>query len=186
MLCCFGGRREKWYSFFGDLPSLRQYLNRDCPGHDDLEGYAVTQGQDGRLHYPTAEEAEYPWGLCRAYARALRQQLDADGLFEKMVIEERERHFAAELTRSTTRLSQELVTGAIASVLARREQSMMPGEEKSHLRSLLRSASYRGTDMSGSQWSSTTPCMKFHTWRCGGNGKRCLPSMESGRAYQRA
>ena len=45
--CCFGGRREKWYSFFGDLPSLRQYLNRDCPGHDDLEGYTVTQGQDG-------------------------------------------------------------------------------------------------------------------------------------------
>jgi hypothetical protein len=93
------------------------------------------------------EEAEYPWLLCKAYARALRQQLDQDGLFEKMILEERERHFAAELTQSTTRLSQEVVTGAIASVLARVEQTMTPGQEMSHLRSLLRSASYRGTDV---------------------------------------
>ena len=60
---------------------------------------------------------------------------------------ERERHFAEEVSRSTTRLSQEVVTGAVASLLAQVEQTMTPGQEMSHLRSLLRSASYRGTDV---------------------------------------
>ena len=60
---------------------------------------------------------------------------------------ERERHFAEEVSRSTTRLSQEVVTGVVASLLAQVEQTMTPGQEMSHLRSLLRSASYRGTDV---------------------------------------
>eukprot|EP00435_Cladocopium_sp_Y103_P039228 s2703_g10.t1 len=116
--CCFGGQREK------------------C--HTGLLGYEVEELEDGSLHYPTSEEAEYPWDLCRAYARALRLQVDRDEVFERMVISERERHFAEELTRSTTRLSQELVTGAIAGVLARTELGMVPGREKSHLRRVLR------------------------------------------------
>ena len=58
--CCFGGRREKLFSFSGGLPS---------------EGVA-TQRADGTLVYLMEEEAEYPWRLCEAYAAALRQQLD--------------------------------------------------------------------------------------------------------------
>lgn len=40
-----------------------------------------------------------------------------------------------------------MVTGAVASLLARVEQTMRPGQEISHLRSLLQSASYRRTDV---------------------------------------
>eukprot|EP00435_Cladocopium_sp_Y103_P029803 s2315_g7.t1 len=117
--CCFGGEREKWYSFFGDLPTLPQFLDRDCPGHANLKDYQVEEREDGTLHYPTSEEAEYPWALCKSYAKALRLQLDRDGCFQRMYLDERERHFAEELTRSTTRLGQDVVIGAISSLLAR-------------------------------------------------------------------
>eukprot|EP00435_Cladocopium_sp_Y103_P069634 s456_g33.t1 len=145
--CCFGGAREKWFSFFGDLPSLPQFLERDCPGHVGLKSYQVEELEDGSLYYPTSEEAEYPWGLCKAYAKALRLQLDRDGIFEQMYVQERERHFAEELTRATSRLGQEVVIGALSSLLARAEMSMQMGQEMNHLRALLRSATYRGTDV---------------------------------------
>eukprot|EP00435_Cladocopium_sp_Y103_P061391 s82_g23.t1 len=137
----------KWYSFFGDLPTLPQFLDKECPGHTGLKDYQVEELPDGSLHFPTSEEAEYPWALCRSYARALRLQLDRDGCFEAMYLAERERHFAEELTRSTSRLGQDVVVGAISSLLARAEISMQAGQEMSHLRAMLRSATYRGTDV---------------------------------------
>lgn len=145
--CCFGGRREKWFAFLSDLPTLPEFLSRDCPGHQGLLGYEVTQRPDGTLVYPTEEEAEYPWELCQAYALALRKQVDLDGTFEKMVVAERELFYLEELRQSTTRLSSSPVLEAVAALLAREELGFKRGQEKAHLRSLLRAATYRGTDV---------------------------------------
>eukprot|EP00435_Cladocopium_sp_Y103_P049951 s206_g15.t1 len=145
--CCFGGRREKWFSFFGDLPNLRQYLQVDCPGHEGLLGYEVTRGADGALVYPTEEEAEYPWQLCTSYTAALREQVDEEQVFERMALAERERHFQQELGMTTARLAESPVCEAVAALLAREEALLTPGQEKAHLCSLLRHATYRGTDV---------------------------------------
>lgn len=69
--CCFGGRREKWHSFFGDP--------RACQGMTTWRVMRWWNCRMGGLHYLTSEEAEYPWPLCQAYAMAPRQQLDRDG-----------------------------------------------------------------------------------------------------------
>ena len=87
--CCFGGDREKWFALLGDLPTLRQHLHKDCPGHRNLRTYQVEE-RGGRLYFPTSEEAEYPWEMCVAYARAVKQQLELDGHFEEAVAEARE------------------------------------------------------------------------------------------------
>ena len=88
--CCFGGDREKWFSFFSDMPNLQDYLQSDCPGHPNLRDYTPVERPDGFFHFPTEEEAEYPWELCEAYAAALEQQLTKDGLFDEYVLEARE------------------------------------------------------------------------------------------------
>ena len=101
--CCFGGRREKWYPLPGNLPTLNLHLHKECPGHQGLLGYEVTENADGTLTYATEEEAEYPCKLCQCYAVALRQQLDRDQLFfETMVMAERERHYKEELALTLT------------------------------------------------------------------------------------
>ena len=145
--CCFGVRREKWYSFLSDLPTLPEALHRDCPGHVGLLPYTVTQRPDGSLVYPTEEEAEYPWELCCAYAKALKKQLEADGVFEAMVVSEREKFYLEELQQSTTRLSTPPVLEAAAALLAREELAFKRGQERKHLQALLRAATYRGTDV---------------------------------------
>ena len=145
--CCFGGSRKKWFSFLGNIETLPGFLNKDCPGHVGLQPYGVEERADGTLRFDTEEEAEYPWQLCKAYARALRRQIDLDGTFEHMVLRERERYYQQELSQATVRLATEVVADAVAALLARLELSMVAGQERTHLRSLLRSASYRGSDV---------------------------------------
>ena len=111
--CCFGGRREKWFSFLNNMPLLQQFLGLPCPGHEGLLPYTVSRRADGRLAFDTEEEAEYPWGLCRAYAQALRQQLDRDGIFEHMVLQERESYYTVQMLHSTARLATPLVSEVV-------------------------------------------------------------------------
>eukprot|EP00435_Cladocopium_sp_Y103_P072729 s88_g41.t1 len=145
--CCFGGPREKWFAFFGNLPTLQDYLQKECRGHPNLQGYGVTERADGSLNFATEEEAEYPWQLCVAYAQALRRQFDLDGTFESMVLQEREKFYLSEMLSATSRLATSYVASAISAILARTEQQMVPGQEKAHLRQLLLAATYRGTDV---------------------------------------
>ena len=145
--CCFGGQREKWFSFFGDLPTLPQHLAIDCPGHQGLLSCQVTQRADGTLVYPTEEEAEYPWRLCTEYAAALTEQLNLDGRFDAMVSAERERYYLDELAQSTGRLAATPVKEAVAATLVKEEAHLCQTEERAHLRALLRAATYRGTDV---------------------------------------
>ena len=145
--CCFGGAREKWYEFRNNIPALHQYLNRACPGHEGLLPYRVIEDDDGYLVYDTAQEEEYPWQLCRAYAKGLKEQLLQDGHFAQVFHRQRVQWYAAELAGSTDRLAVAEVNAHAAEELARLEITMAPGEETQHLRKLLRQASYRGTDV---------------------------------------
>ena len=65
--CCFGGAREKWYSFFGTSEEVKKKLQVECLGHTGLLNSNVEELPDGTLRYATELEAEYPWGLCVAY-----------------------------------------------------------------------------------------------------------------------
>ena len=145
--CCWGGDRQKYYSFFGDLPSLPSWLEVECQGHSHLRDYQVEERADGSLYFPTQEEAEYPWELCVAYAQALSHQLEDDGKFEKAWFSLREAHYQAEMQMATARLASPEVAAAMSVHLAHAELAMQPGREREHLRSLLRQATYRGTDV---------------------------------------
>ena len=64
--CMWGGKRDKWSSFFTNAPWL-QHLEKACDGpHSHLPwgvGFA-----DGKFKFNTAEEAEYPPLLCSTIA----------------------------------------------------------------------------------------------------------------------
>ena len=145
--CCFGGQREKWFSFFGTADEIWNEFNRACPGHANLLDYTVTVRDDGSLHYPTEEEAEYPTQLCRCYARGAKAQLEKEGVFQAVKLEEREGWYQQQLGESTGRLSIPEVSAPVAAYLAKWELSMTRSSEVDHLRELLRSASMRGTDV---------------------------------------
>ena len=91
---------------------------------------------DGTLRFDTEEEAEYPWEMCVAYARAVKDQIEADGQFEAAVTEAREAHYLEEMALATNRLAESDVAGPMAANLALREHHMVKGQEKEHLSSL--------------------------------------------------
>ena len=64
-----------------------------------------------------------------------------------MVLAQREQHYLRELEESTARLADPKVCDAIARLLARTEMEMRPGMEEVHLKELLRSATYRGSEV---------------------------------------
>jgi hypothetical protein len=145
--CCFGGPREKWFEFRNNIPGVHRNICRDCPGHQDLKPYKVTRDEEGNLVYDTAEEEQYPWALCRAYAKGLKEQFLEDGHFGRIYHKHRVRWFSEELKQSTDRLAEPQVNLATAEELARWEATLRRGEEEIHLRKLLTMASYRGTDI---------------------------------------
>eukprot|EP00438_Fugacium_kawagutii_P016268 Skav226631 [mRNA] locus=scaffold2041:555283:567851:+ [translate_table: standard] len=144
--CCFGGRREKWYRFRVNSEHIARALTRECPGHDDLLPYEVTQDEDGQLVYDTSKEEEYPWQLCREYARGLHEQLAGRGIFRICMEEAFRDWYKAELEVTTERLRQPQVAAAVAVELTALDLVMRPGEERRHLKALWRNVSYRGTD----------------------------------------
>ena len=119
----------------------------DCPGHPALRSYEVEELPDGTLRFDTEEEAEYPWEMCVAYARAVREQIEADGQFDAAVAEAREAHFLEEMALATNRLADPDVAAPMAESLALKERYMEKGQEREHLAALLRHATYRGTDV---------------------------------------
>jgi len=145
--CCFGGARQKFYSFLVSSEEIKQRLTVECPGHPGLLTYEAEQNPDGSLYFPTEEEAEYPWALCLAYARGLRAQLDKERVFEQVKSQAREHWYQEELQKSTARLADSSIAKPVATYLARWEQEMRPNQEELHLRSLLHKASMRGTDI---------------------------------------
>eukprot|EP00438_Fugacium_kawagutii_P029930 Skav232676 [mRNA] locus=scaffold698:314890:318958:+ [translate_table: standard] len=60
--------------------------------------------------------------------------------------DELELYYKGELEDSTSRLQQDHVASAVAFQLAQQDLKLRPGAERAHLRSLLRHATFRGTD----------------------------------------
>ena len=114
------------------------------PRPPGLRSYEVEELPDGTLCCDTEEEAEYPWEMCVAYARAVREQIETDWQFDAAVAEAREAHFLEEMALATNRLADPDVAGPMAESLALRESFMAKGREKEHLAALLRQATYRG------------------------------------------
>ena len=48
----------------------------DCE-HGFTDDYPPYYDSQGEIQYPTEQEAEYPDGLCVAYAKAVREEMDA-------------------------------------------------------------------------------------------------------------
>eukprot|EP00438_Fugacium_kawagutii_P019189 Skav219378 [mRNA] locus=scaffold76:715800:719114:- [translate_table: standard] len=145
--CCFGGPREKWFEFRHNCESLRPWLEKECPGHEGLLPYTVVEDEDGQLIYDTAQETEYPWLLCKAYAHGLKDELEWDKTLGDFYDEARLRWLMDELALSTERLGRPEVCGAAAVSISFLERGMKQGEERAHLRQMLARTSYRGTEM---------------------------------------
>ena len=109
--------------------------------------YTVHEDENGRLVFDTEEESEYPWGLCKAYARGLLAQMRTDGILRNWGPHYRAKWFETELELSTQRLAESAVNLPVAMELAILEEKMLPGEEQVHLQEMLRQISYRGTDL---------------------------------------
>ena len=73
--CCHGGQRKKNSKFWTSEPWF-QALQASCPG-DQIHFHKPWKPQitDGKLQYPTAEEAAYPDLLCSRLAELCRNQL---------------------------------------------------------------------------------------------------------------
>lgn len=146
--CCWGGHREKWYGVLTNSHVLLGAIHQpDCPGHEGLLGYEVTENADGTLHYPTEEEAEYPQGFCEAYAEGLKQDFEEQGLIRAALAEGRLRWLRQELGQSTMRLQQREVTEHAAREVWSLEQTMKLSMERQHLLAMARQASIRGADI---------------------------------------
>ena len=132
----------------------------------------MTRDDDGHLVYDAAEEEQYPWALCKAYAAGLKEQLLADGHFGRVFHKHRVHWYSEELKQSTARLAEPQVNQAAADELARWEANMRQGEELFHLQKLLRMASYRGTDIRAYVTLTKPPSMRSLTQLWSGDGRR--------------
>ena len=96
--CCHGGARKKSSRFWGSLAWLLP-LAAACPGEDQHKHKSWRpQVVDGKVHYPTAEEAAYPNLLCTRMAEIVRQHwlelgvVDADHLQQQIEVEQPSLH----------------------------------------------------------------------------------------------
>ena len=96
--CCHGGAQKKNSRFWGSLPWLLP-LSAQCPG-ESLHKHKSWQPQvvDGKVQYPTAEEAAYPILLCTRMAEIVRDQLlqlgvvDVENLAQQLEVEHKSLH----------------------------------------------------------------------------------------------
>lgn len=147
--CCFGGERVKWTRLFHNCPHLHQALHKPhCSGHQNLRGYFVTLDREGQLQFDTAQEAEYPWGFCLAYAQGLRAQLkeltpepygDYPVSLEALIY--------GQVRGATKGLQNEAYVNQVVAAVTHCLKGMHEGNEEAHLSSLMRQVGLRGTDV---------------------------------------
>lgn len=142
--CCFGGRRQKWTAVLTNCPALFEALHQpECP-HGFSHDYQPYYDEYGTIHFPT-KEAEYPWGLCQAYAQAMKQAFQAQGKWpspEPFQIARIER----ELTKYS-RFGDADLKRKVAERIAQLEKELVTGKESEALSRLLAMGHYRGTDI---------------------------------------
>jgi hypothetical protein len=93
-------------------------------------------------------EAEYPWGLCEAYARATKAYF-SDMLLEVIPTAPSSRGswFLGKLLTSAKHLSKAEVVQEVLPELESMLRSLTRGQEMSHLKALLNKADFRGSDV---------------------------------------
>lgn len=147
-MCCFGGRREKWFGLLGNSPEIRQEVHREeCPGHQGLLHYGARRDADGRIVFDTEEEAEYPAGWCSSYASGLRKAVEVRGRHSEAVYEGRKSWVMQELQESTQRLREETTARMTAGDVVRFEKTMQAGAEMEHLKEMLKRLTIRGSEI---------------------------------------
>eukprot|EP00435_Cladocopium_sp_Y103_P054971 s63_g18.t1 len=145
--CCFGGSRTKWTALVHNIPEVHRALHTpECPGHPNLLPYEV-HDDHGVLTFDTAEEAEYPWQWCRAYAAALKAQLEQMRPSPPAGVLDEKSSIMAALRSSTRGFQNPQLAAQAADVVLEVMSSMSPGNEREHLKLLLRHVCLRGTDV---------------------------------------
>ena len=145
--CCFGGSRVKWTALVHNIPEAHRLLHKpDCPGHQGLLPYEC-HDEDGTLTFDTASEAEYPWQWCRAYARALKGQLRMQTPSPPPGLVDEESAIMSALRSSTRGFQNPRLASEAARTIMEVMGGMTKGQEKEHLKTMLRHVCLRGTDI---------------------------------------
>ena len=143
--CCFGGRREKWTAVLTNCPEIYEELRcPDCP-HGMQDDYQPYYDDEGWVIYPTEKEAEYPEGLCSAYAQGLKRYLQRIGKWPNEA-DHRVQQIAQELEKYS-RFQDEDLKQKVAQRVYELEEKLTQGNESRSLYELLRNGHYRGTDI---------------------------------------
>ena len=150
--CCHGGRRRKGSGLLHNIPQLHAALHsEECAGHEDGEllPYEVNVNEDGTLLFDTESEAEYPFGLCQAYAQAVKSAVKEWSLQSiPVTLSLRSEWLENTLLHHATKLlAKQSITSEVMPSLVSLLESMVPGKELSHLHTLLKLGDFRGTDV---------------------------------------
>ena len=132
-----------------NCPAIHAALHQDdCEGHDDLLGFEVSFDEFGGRSFDTKEEAQYPEGLCLAYAGAVKHAMRAISSGSLPIAPSmRPDWIVQELQSSTKRLAAGAAGVAVAEGLCNMLSKMEPGGEADHLRTLLKFANHRGSEI---------------------------------------
>ena len=147
--CCFGGSRKKGTAFLHNCPHLHEALHQpECLGHNFLKTYEMHELSDGSLRFDIELEAEYPWGLCQAYAKA------AKAYFSDMNLEviptapgSRGSWILGKLLASAKHLHEAGVLQEVLPELDALVQNLSRGSEMEHPKAFLNKADFRGSDV---------------------------------------
>jgi hypothetical protein len=122
-----------------------------CEGHPEgkLLPYRAWETPEGNLKFDTEDEAEYPFGFCQAYARAVAHAFkEWNALSIPVGLSDRPEWIeSVMLHNATKRLGQSGVAEAIWPILKGLLKSMTPGNESNHLKLLLSRGDFRGSDV---------------------------------------
>ena len=143
--CCFGGQRQKWTAVLTNSRHIFEALHKPDCDHGLTQDYQPFYDQDGVIQYPTEMEAEYPQGMCQAYAQSLREEMLERGVWpeEKAF---RVRQLGNELVKYSRFTGEELRT-KVALHIFEMEEQLVTGKENEARHYLLQNGHYRGTDV---------------------------------------
>lgn len=145
--CCFGGQRTKWTALVHNIPEVHRMMHTpSCGGHSGLLPYEC-HDEGGVLQFDTALEGEYPWQMCRTYARALKAQLQHLNPSPSACLYTEEGAIISALRSSTRGFQSPDQASLAAAKVMEVLQTMTQGNEKNHLKGLLRQVCLRGTDV---------------------------------------
>eukprot|EP00435_Cladocopium_sp_Y103_P027386 s51_g6.t1 len=143
--CCYGGAREKWTALLTNSSCVYEELHKPDCEHGLTEDYQPYEDETGRVIYPTEKEAQYPWGLCQAYAVGLRREMEQRNQWPDAEAF-RLQQISGELLKYS-RFADEELRKKVAQRILRIEARLVTGNEAEARHFLLNNGHYRGTDI---------------------------------------